>query len=161
MIKLGTSLWFDSEAEDAAKFYTSIFKEGKIKQTSHYTKAGFEIHQRPEGSVMTVEFEIMGRPFIAINGGPIFKFSEAISMVVECDTQEEIDYYWEKLTNGGEEGPCGWLKDRFGLSWQVSPSVLPEMLTSSDLKKVEAVTNAYMKMKKFDIKELKRVFSQA
>lgn len=161
MIKLGTSLWFDSEAEDAAKFYTSIFKEGKIKKTSHYTKAGFEIHQRPEGSVMTVEFEIMGRPFIAINGGPIFKFSEAISMVVECDTQEEIDYYWEKLTNGGEEGPCGWLKDRFGLSWQVSPSVLPEMLTSSDLKKVEAVTNAYMKMKKFDIKELKRVFSQA
>lgn len=159
MAGLVTSLWFDSNAEEAAKFYTSIFKDGKMRGITKYTKAGFELHQRPEGSVMSVEFEIMGQKFMGINGGPLFKFSEAISIMVECDSQEEIDYYWEKLTDGGEEGPCGWLKDRFGLSWQVAPSKLDKMLKSSDIRKVENVTNAYMKMKKFDIAKLEEVFN--
>jgi predicted 3-demethylubiquinone-9 3-methyltransferase (glyoxalase superfamily) len=154
--KISPCLWFDSEGEDAAKFYVSIFKNSGIDSISRYGKEGFEIHGRPEGSVMTVAFRIEGQSFTALNGGPAFKFTEAISFQISCDTQDEVDYYWKKLTAGGEEGPCGWLKDKFGLSWQVVPSVLPDMLRDPDAKKVERVTKAFLQMKKFDIAALKR-----
>ena len=146
-------LWFDKEAEDAAKFYVSIFKDSKINGTSRYGKEGYEIHGQKEGTVMTVDFNLNGQPFIGLNGGPHFKFTEAVSFTIPCDTQEEIDFYWEKLTAGGEEGPCGWLKDKFGLSWQVVPTILPKLL--KDPEKSGRVMNAFMKMKKFDIEELK------
>jgi len=146
-------LWFDKEAEDAAKFYVSIFKDSKINGTSRYGKEGYEIHGQKEGTVMTVDFNLNGQPFIGLNGGPHFKFTEAVSFTIPCDTQEEIDFYWEKLTAGGEEGPCGWLKDKFGLSWQVVPTILPKLL--KDPEKSGRVMNAFMKMKKFDIEKLK------
>jgi len=146
-------LWFDKEAEDAAKFYVSIFKDSKINGTSRYGKEGYEIHGQKEGTVMTVDFNLNGQSFIGLNGGPQFKFTEAVSFTIPCDTQEEIDFYWEKLTAGGEEGPCGWLKDKFGLSWQVVPTILPKLL--KDPEKSGRVMNAFMKMKKFDIEELK------
>jgi len=146
-------LWFDKEAEDAAKFYISIFKDSKINGTSRYGKEGYEIHGQKEGTVMTVDFNLNGQPFIGLNGGPQFKFTEAVSFTIPCDTQEEIDFYWEKLTAGGEEGPCGWLKDKFGLSWQVVPTILPKLL--KDPEKSGRVMNAFMKMKKFDIEKLK------
>jgi predicted 3-demethylubiquinone-9 3-methyltransferase (glyoxalase superfamily) len=146
-------LWFDKEAEDAAKFYVSIFKDSKINGTSRYGKEGYEIHGQKEGTVMTVDFNLNGQPFIGLNGGPQFKFTEAVSFTIPCDTQEEIDFYWEKLTAGGEEGPCGWLKDKFGLSWQVVPTILPKLL--KDPEKSGRVMNAFMKMKKFDIEKLK------
>src|SRR3954470_4874867 len=125
--KIVPCLWFDDQAEQAAKFYTSIFKDSKIHKTSHYTEAGREAHGRPPGSVMTVEFELAGQRFTALNGGPIFKFTEAISFQVMCDNQDEVDYFWSKLSQGGEEGPCGWLKDRFGLSWQIAPTIMGEL----------------------------------
>jgi len=146
-------LWFDKEAEDAAKFYVSIFKDSKINGTSRYGKEGYEIHGQKEGTVMTVDFNLNGQSFIGLNGGPQFKFTEAVSFTIPCDTQEEIDFYWEKLTAGGEEGPCGWLKDKFGLSWQVVPTILPKLL--KDPEKSGRVMNAFMKMKKFDIEKLK------
>ena len=146
-------LWFDKEAEDAAKFYVSIFKDSKINGTSRYGKEGYEIHGQKEGTVMTVDFNLNGQPFIGLNGGPHIKFTEAVSFTIPCDTQEEIDFYWEKLTAGGEEGPCGWLKDKFGLSWQVVPTILPKLL--KDPEKSGRVMNAFMKMKKFDIEKLK------
>jgi len=152
-------LWFDNQAEDAANFYVSIFKNSRIKRISRYGKAGNEIHGRPAGSVMTVEFEIDGQTFTALNGGPLFKFDEAISFQIPCETQEEIDYYWQKLTaDGGQEGPCGWVKDKFGLSWQVVPSALSDMLTDHNSEKTERVTNAFLQMKKFDIAKLKRIY---
>ena len=123
MQQISPCLWFDNQAEDAAKFYVSIFEGSSIDAISRYGKAGFEIHGRPAGSVMTVAFRLQGREFTALNGGPQFKFSEAISLQVFCDTQKEIDYFWSKLGAGGEEGPCGWLKDKFGLSWQIIPTV--------------------------------------
>ena len=147
-------LWFDGQAEDAVKFYISIFKNSSIDQISRYGKEGFEIHGRPEGSVMTVAFKLNGQPFTALNGGPDFKFNEAISFQVFCDTQEEIDDYWDKLTKGGEEVQCGWLKDKYGLSWQIVPSILPELL--SDPTRSERVTKAFLQMKKFDIEKLKK-----
>ena len=151
--KITPCLWFDKEAEDAAKFYVSIFKDSKINSTSRYGKEGYEIHGQKEGTVMTVDFILNGQPFIGLNGGPQFKFTEAVSFTIPCETQEEINFYWEKLTEGGEEGPCGWLKDKFGLSWQVVPTILPKLL--KDPEKSGRVMNAFMKMKKFDIEKLK------
>lgn len=145
-------LWFDTQAEEAANFYTSIFKNSKIESISRYGKEGFEAHGMKEGTVLTVAFQINGQPFTALNGGPIFKFTEAVSFQVFCDTQEEIDNYWNKLTDGGEESYCGWLKDKFGVSWQIVPSILPELM--SDPAKAGRVVNAFMQMKKFDIEKL-------
>lgn len=146
-------LWFDNQAEEAANLYVSIFKNSKIENTTRYGNEGQEIHGGKPGSVMTVSFKLNGKSFTALNGGPIFKFTEAVSFQVMCDTQEEIDYYWNKLTDGGgEEGPCGWLKDKFGLSWQVTPSILPKLL--SDPARADRVTKVFMKMKKLDIKKL-------
>jgi predicted 3-demethylubiquinone-9 3-methyltransferase (glyoxalase superfamily) len=146
-------LWFDSQAEDAAKLYVSIFPNSQILGVSRYGDAG----PGPKGTVMTVSFELDGLRFIALNGGPQFKFTEAISFSVNCETQEEVDRYWSKLTaGGGEEGPCGWLKDRFGLSWQVNPRVLGELLSDPDQKKAKRVMEAMLKMKKIDIPTLKR-----
>jgi len=147
-------LWFDHQAEDAANFYVSIFKNSKILTISRYTKEGFEIHGQKPGSVLTVNFQLDGQSFTALNGGPVFKFNEAISFQVFCETQEEIDYYWNKLTVGGEEGQCGWLKDKFGMSWQIIPTILPKLIT--DPKKAESVTRAFLQMKKFDIEKLKQ-----
>jgi len=145
-------LWFDNQAEEAAQYYTSIFRNSRIGTVSRYGKEGFEFHGQKEGTAMTVLFEINGQPFTAMNGGPLFQFSEAISFQVFCDTQEEIDEYWTKLTAGGEEGQCGWLKDKYGLSWQIVPSVLPELMC--DPARAGRVTNAFMQMKKFDIATL-------
>ena len=128
-------LWFDDEAEEAAKFYTSIFKNSKIGKITRYGKEGYEVHGRPAGTLMTVEFQIDGQKFVALNGGPQFKFTEAVSFSVDCKTQKEVDEFWEKLTEGGEEGVCGWLKDKFGLSWQIHPTILGEMLADKDPKK--------------------------
>jgi predicted 3-demethylubiquinone-9 3-methyltransferase (glyoxalase superfamily) len=154
MQKITPCLWFDSEAEEAAKLYTSIFKNSKIGRISRYGEAGKEIHGREAGSVMTVEFELNGQKFLALNGGPIFKFNEAVSFTVNCESQEEVDYYWEKLSEGGEEGPCGWLKDKYGLSWQIVPAVLGELMSGSDREKSERVMGAMLQMKKLDIEKL-------
>lgn len=145
-------LWFDNQAEEAALFYTSVFKKSKINSISRYGKEGYETHGQEEGTVMVVDFEINGQAFMALNGGPIFKFNESVSFQIYCENQEEIDYYWEKLTEGGEESYCGWLKDKYGLSWQVVPSVLRELM--SDAAKAGKVTNAFMQMRKFDIAKL-------
>lgn len=154
--KIIPCLWFDNQAEEAALFYTSIFKDSKIEGISYYGKEGFEIHNQPEGTVMVVEFRINGQSFSAMNGGPVFKFNESISLQVFCDSQAEIDYYWDKLTSdGGEEVQCGWLKDKYGLSWQIVPSILPELM--KDASKAGKVMNAFMQMKKMDIDKLKQV----
>jgi len=154
--KIVPCLWFDDQAEEAAKFYTSIFKGSKINKTNHYTEAGREVHGRKAGSVMTVAFELAGQPFTALNGGPAFKFSEAISFQVNCETQDEIDYFWSKLSEGGQEGPCGWLKDRFGVSWQIMPTMMGDFFADGDPKKSGRVMKAMLKMKKLNIAELKR-----
>ena len=158
--KITPCLWFDDQAEQAAKFYTEVFKNSRIKKISRYGKEGYEIHHRPEGSVMTVEFELDGQTFTALNGGPIFKLNEAISLQVDCATQEEVDYYWEKLSEGGDEKAqqCGWLKDKYGLSWQIVPRVLVEMLNDPDAKKSQRVMAALLKMKKIEIETLKRAY---
>lgn len=152
-------LWFDTEGEEAARFYVSIFPNSEIGAISRYSKEGFEIHGKPAGMAMTVAFKLDGQDFTALNGGPQFKFNEAISFQVPCETQEEIDYYWSRLTEGGgEEGPCGWLKDRFGVSWQIFPAALSKMLADPDAKKVERVTKAFLQMRKFDVAKLKAAF---
>lgn len=151
--KIALCLWFDNQAEEAARFYTSIFRNSGIENINYYGKEGFEIHGRDEGSVMTVSFTLCGQPYTALNGGPIFKFNESVSLQVFCDTQDEIDYYWDKLTEGGEEGQCGWLKDKYGLSWQVIPNSLSELMSDPD--RAERVTRAFMEMKKLDIGKLK------
>lgn len=156
--KITPCLWFDSQAEDAANHYVSIFDNSEILNVSRYGEAGHEIHGRAAGSVMTVEFALDGQKFVALNGGPQFTFDEAVSFQIHCKDQDEIDYFWSKLADGGEEGPCGWLKDRFGLSWQVVPDRLIEMLSGSEPEKAGRVTNAFLKMKKFDIAELERAF---
>ncbi len=160
--KITPCLWFDNQAEEAANFYISIFKNSKIGRITRYGKEGYEIHGRPAGTVMTVEFEIEGQMFTALNGGPIFKFNEAISFQVHCKTQEEVDYYWEKLSVGGDEKAqqCGWLKDKYGVSWQIIPTVLVEMLQDMDAEKSERVMKAMLQMKKIDIKILKRAYEQ-
>jgi predicted 3-demethylubiquinone-9 3-methyltransferase (glyoxalase superfamily) len=152
--QISLCLWFDNQAEEAVSFYTSIFRNSKIENISRYTKEGFEIHGQKEGSVMTISFQINGLTFTALNGGPVFKFNESISLQVFCDTQEEIDYYWSKLTDGGEESQCGWLKDKYGLSWQIIPTILSELL--SDPSRAGRVTKAFLQMKKFDIDILKK-----
>ncbi len=154
--KIAPCLWFDNQAEAAAEFYTSTFKGSKITRTTHYTEAGREVHGRPPGSVMTVAFELAGQSFTALNGGPEFTFSEAISFQVHCETQDEIDHFWSKLSEGGQEGPCGWLKDKFGLSWQIIPSMMADFFADSDAKKSGRVMQAMLKMKKLNIAELKR-----
>ncbi len=156
MQKITPFLWFDDQAEDAAKFYTSIFKNSKIGKIARYDKAGEKAAGRPAGSVMTIEFQLEGQEFVALNGGPHFKFTEAISFVVNCETQEEVDYFWQKLTaDGGQESQCGWLKDKFGVSWQIVPTILPELLRDKDATKSERVMKAMLKMVKLDIAKLK------
>jgi predicted 3-demethylubiquinone-9 3-methyltransferase (glyoxalase superfamily) len=154
--KIAPCLWFDGQAEEAANFYTSIFKDSKIGKIGRYTDAGREVHGRPAGSVMTVAFEIAGQPFTALNGGPQFKFSEAISFQVSCDTQDEIDYFWSKLSAGGAESQCGWLKDKFGVSWQIVPAALAELFANSDPQESARVMQTLLKMKKLDMNALKR-----
>jgi predicted 3-demethylubiquinone-9 3-methyltransferase (glyoxalase superfamily) len=155
-------LWFDGNAEEAVNLYTSVFTNAKIGKTSRYTEAGKEFHGKPVGSVMTIEFELNGQEFTALNGGPMFKFTEAVSFQVHCDTQEEIDHYWEKLSAGGDPNAqaCGWLKDKFGLSWQIVPSILSK-LAAGDPRKSGAMMQALMKMKKLDIQTLQRAYDQA
>ena len=150
-------LWFDTQAEQAAKLYCSIFKNSKILTTTRYGEAG----PGPKGSVMTVVFQLEGREFIALNGGPQYTFTEAISFVVNCKSQQEVDNYWKKLSEGGEEGPCGWLKDKYGLSWQITPTVLGEMLGDRDPKKAKRVMEAMLKMKKIDIAGLEQAYRSA
>jgi predicted 3-demethylubiquinone-9 3-methyltransferase (glyoxalase superfamily) len=152
MQKIMPCLWFDNQAEAAANFYASIFKNSKIGSIARYGEEGAKVSGRPKGSVMTVTFQLDGQEFMALNGGPIFKFTEAISFVVNCKTQEEVDELWEKLSDGGEEGPCGWLKDKFGLSWQIVPTVLGEMMSDKDAKKSERVMKALLQMDKLGIK---------
>jgi predicted 3-demethylubiquinone-9 3-methyltransferase (glyoxalase superfamily) len=152
MTRITPCLWFDTEGEEAARFYTSVFPNSRIVDITHYGSAG----PRAEGTVMTVEFELDGQKFIALNGGPDFTFSEAISFEVGCKTQEEVDSYWDKLSEGGEEGPCGWLKDRFGLSWQIIPNVLPRLLSDPDTEKSQRVMAVMLEMKKIDIEALER-----
>lgn len=158
MQKITPFLWFDGQAEQAAKFYTSIFKNSKIGNIARYGEEGERVAGQPKGSVMTVEFELAGQKFVAINGGPQFKFTEAISFVVNCKTQAEVDWYWKKLSAGGHEVQCGWLKDKFGLSWQIVPTILVELLKDKDATKAQAVMGAMLQMVKLDIKKLKRAY---
>jgi len=154
-------LWFDTRAEEAANFYCAIFKNSKITAVSRFPDAGQDVHGKPVGSVMVVAFELAGQPFVALNGGPQFKFDEAVSFQVFCDTQAEIDHYWNALTAGGREGPCGWLKDKFGLSWQVVPSAMPRMMADPDPAKPARVMNTFMKMRRLDLAAIERAYTGA
>ena len=156
--KITPFLWFDSQAEEAANFYVSTFQESRIGGITRYDEEGSKAAGRPKGSVMTVEFELDGQKFIALNGGPHFKFTEAISLFVSCENQKEVDYFWEKLSAGGQEVECGWLKDRFGLSWQVVPTALLEMLQDKDPEKSKRTMAAMLKMKKLDVDALKKAY---
>ena len=160
MQEITPCLWFDSNAEEAVKFYASVFKKSKIGKISRYGEEGYEIHGKPSGTVLTVEFELNGQTFTALNGGPVFKFNEAISFQVSCKSQKEVDYYWEKLSEGGEKGQCGWLKDKYGVSWQIVPTVLGEMLQDKDAEKSAKVMEALLKMDKPNIKTLKQAYEQ-
>lgn len=155
-------LWFDSNAEEAVNFYASIFKNSRIGKISRYGEAGYEIHGKPAGTVLTMEFELSGQSFTALNGGPMFKFNEAISFQVSCESQEEVDYYWNKLSEGGDEKAqqCGWLKDKYGVSWQIVPTVLVEMLQDKEAEKSERVMTALLQMKKIDIEGLKQAYEK-
>lgn len=157
--KIGTCLWFDNQAEEAANYYVSVFKNSKIHKTTYYDDQVAEAIKMPKGAVMTVSFELEGRPFLALNGGPVFKFNESISLMVNCKDQEEIDYYWNTLTSdGGEESMCGWLKDKYGLSWQITPENWEEIMTSDPEKGRKAMA-ALMQMKKFDLAEIERAMN--
>jgi predicted 3-demethylubiquinone-9 3-methyltransferase (glyoxalase superfamily) len=160
---IATCLWFDNQAEEAAKYYTGIFKNSKILEISRYGEAGKEIHRRPPGSVMLVAFELAGQPFTALNGGPRFTFNEAISLQVYCDTQAEIDDYWTKLSQGGDPKAqqCGWLKDKYGLSWQVVPRILSELIKDPNSEKAQRAMTALLQMRKIDIAELQRAYAMA
>ena len=158
MQKITPFLWFNDNAEEAVKFYASIFKKSKIGKIARYDKAGEKVAGRPAGSVMTIEFEIEGQDFIALNGGPHFKFNEAVSFVVSCKTQTEVDYYWNKLSAGGKEVQCGWLTDKFGLSWQIVPTILGELMSDKDPVKSQRVMEAMLKMVKLDIEGLKQAY---
>ena len=160
MQKITPFLWFHDKAEEAVKFYTSIFKNSKILSIARYGEEGAKAAGRPKGSVMTVVFKLEGQEFIALNGGPVFTFSPAISFVVNCETQEEVDNLWEKLSEGGEKEQCGWLKDKYGVSWQIVPTVLGEMLQDKDPKKSRRVMEAILKMDKIDIETLKQAYEQ-
>ncbi|HSP21170.1 MAG TPA: VOC family protein [Planococcus sp. (in: firmicutes)] len=158
--KIVANLWFEKVAEEAARYYVSIFKNASIGRILYYSKEGFEIHGMPEGTVLTVEFTLEGQKFLALNGESAFKFNEAVSFIVNCETQEEIDYYWDRLIEGGDEQAqnCGWLKDKFGVSWQVSPVQLDDMLADSDPERVQRVTKVMLQMKKLDLPELQKAF---
>ena len=153
-------LWFDNQAEEAAKFYTSIFKNSKIDKITRYSEAGKEFHGKEPGSVLTVAFELDGQSFTALNGGPIFKFNEAVSLQVHCQTQKEVDYYWDKLSAGGDKNAqqCGWLKDKYGLSWQIVPRILLDLIADHTSPKSQRAMSAMMEMKKLDIAELQRAY---
>jgi predicted 3-demethylubiquinone-9 3-methyltransferase (glyoxalase superfamily) len=160
MQKITPCLWFEDQAEEAANFYVSLFKNSKIGDVTHYDDAAAKVSGRPKGSVLTVEFELEGQPFLALNGGPEFKFTEAVSFAVDCESQEEVDEFWEKLTaDGGQESVCGWLKDKYGLSWQIVPKVLNELLKDKDAQKAERVMKAMLKMKKIVIADLEKAAS--
>jgi len=161
MQKITPCLWFDAKAEEAVKFHASIFKNSKVGRIARYGEAGAKVSRRPKGSVMTATFEIAGQEFMALNGGPHFKFSEAISFIVNCETQKEIDEFWEKLSDGGEKGVCGWLKDKYGLSWQIVPTVLGGMMQDKDSEKSNRVMEAILQMKKLDIKRLKEAYERS
>ncbi len=154
MPKITPFLWFDDQAEEAANFYVSVFKNGKIIEVSRYG----DDESLPGGKVMTVSFELEGQRFVGLNGGPRFSFSEAVSFVVDCETQEEVDYYWERLTEGGEESMCGWLKDKYGLSWQIVPKALMELMSDEDEEKATRVRNAMLQMRKIDVPALQRAY---
>lgn len=153
-----TCLWFDHQAEEAAKFYTSIFKHSKILKTSYYGEAGHDIHGQKAGTVLTVDFELNGRRFQALNGGPHFQFNEAISLVVNCETQEKIDYYWEKLSADPKSEQCGWLKDKYGLSWQIVPTIIEDLMNGTANEKSERMMKALLQMKKLDIAALQEAY---
>lgn len=157
MQKITTFLWFDNQAEEAVNYYASIFRDARTLTTTRYGKGA----PMPEGTVLTVEFELFGQQFTALNGGPVFKFNESISLVIHCDTQEEIDYYWEKLSDGGQEQNCGWLKDRYGLSWQVVPADLPKLISHPDKEKTQRVMDELMKMIKLDVGILRKAYDGA
>jgi predicted 3-demethylubiquinone-9 3-methyltransferase (glyoxalase superfamily) len=159
--RIAPCLWFDNQAEEAAKYYTGIFKNSKIGKITRYGEAGRETHKRPPGSVMTVDFELDGLRFTALNGGPLFKFNEAVSLMIMCKDQKEVDYYWEKLTPGGDPSAqvCGWLKDKYGLSWQVVPEAMPEMVGDPNSEKSQRAMAAMMEMKKLDIAALERAYN--
>ncbi len=158
--KISPHLWFATEAEEAAKFYCSVFKDSKILNTNYYTEEGFEIHKMPAGSVLTVEFMLEGQKFMALNGGPLFKFNESVSFVVHCSTQNEIDYYWESLRQAGDPAAqqCGWLKDKFGLSWQIVPIQLDQMMLDKDKNRFNRVMHVMLQMKKLDIARLEAAY---
>jgi predicted 3-demethylubiquinone-9 3-methyltransferase (glyoxalase superfamily) len=156
MQKITPCLWFDTEGEEAARFYTSVFPDSRIVDVSRYGEAG----PRPAGTVMTVSFELDGQEFVALNGGPEFTFNEAISFQVSCETQEEVDAFWSALSEGGEEGPCGWLKDKYGVSWQIVPTALPRLLADPDREKSQRVMRAMLEMKKIEIDALERAAAQ-
>jgi predicted 3-demethylubiquinone-9 3-methyltransferase (glyoxalase superfamily) len=160
MQKITPCLWFDDNIEEAVNFYVSIFENAKIKQVAYYGKAGAEAANRTEGSVMTMIFELDGQEFMALNGGPAFKFSPAISLMVDCKTQEEVDRFWDRLSEGGQTNVCGWLTDKFGVSWQIVPTVLMEMIQDEDQKKADRVMSAMVKMTKIEIEPLKRAYNQ-
>lgn len=160
MHRITPCLWFDHQAEEAAQFYVSIFKHAKMGAITRYGEEGHEIHRRPAGTVMTVEFQLDGQDFVALNGGPVFQFNEAISFQVPCETQEDVDHYWERLSAGGDKNAqqCGWLKDRYGVSWQIVPMVLPTMLQDEDARKSQRVMKALLQMHKLDIQRLKQAY---
>jgi predicted 3-demethylubiquinone-9 3-methyltransferase (glyoxalase superfamily) len=162
MPKITPFLWFDDKAEEAAQFYTSIFKNSKIGKIARYDEASANASGRPKGSAMTVPFELDGQEFVALNGGPIFRFTEAISFIVNCESQEEIDYYWEKLSAGGDPAAqqCGWLKDKYGLSWQINPAALGDMLTGPDPARAARVMQAVLQMKKIDLAKVQKAYEQ-
>jgi predicted 3-demethylubiquinone-9 3-methyltransferase (glyoxalase superfamily) len=155
MQRITPCLWFDHQAEEAARFYVSIFKNSKLGHITHYGEGA----PRPKGSVLTVRFQLDGEEFLALNGGPVFKFTEAISLIVNCETQEDVDRMWEKLSKGGEKVECGWLKDKYGLSWQIVPTVLAKMLSDPDPARADRVLQAVMQMKKLDIKKLEEAYA--
>lgn len=157
-VNITTSLWFDHQAEEAAKFYTSIFKNSKILNTNYYGEAGQHIHGQKAGTVLTVNFELNGHRFQALNGGPYFKFNESISLVLNCETQQEIDYYWEKLSADPKAEQCGWLKDKYGLSWQIVPTIIEELMNGPANKNQERMMEVLLKMKKLDISALKKAY---
>jgi predicted 3-demethylubiquinone-9 3-methyltransferase (glyoxalase superfamily) len=157
MQKITPFLWFDNNAEEAANFYVSVFKNSKVLNIARYGEVG----PGPKGTVMTVEFELDGQEFVALNGGPQFKFTEAVSFVVNCDTQEEVDYYWERLSEAGEKSRCGWLRDKFGLGWQVTPTILGKLLADKDQEKANRVMQTMLKMDKLDIEPLQRAYEES
>ena len=160
--KIYPCLWFDSQAEEAANFYVAIFPDSKITQITRYSEVGKEFHQKPVGSVLTVMFELAGQTFTILNGGKMFVLNEAMSLTVDCGDQAEVDYYWEKLGAGGDPNAqqCGWLKDKFGLSWQIVPSILDEMMQDEDPERVARITEAFLKMKKFDVVALHEAYNK-